>query len=203
MPTPDDLDLEPPEIQHAGRRAAARERLARLHRRVDRPTRVLLRDFAIFEVKLLLDGLKGIAISQAAIVALVVDVVLGRRGHRPSWFYRVLRIGERIDLWLNLYGSSRGAADNPEGLFGESRAGSSTPLGQLERLADRFIVGDDGDGGWDAAPPDEPPREAPPGEPQGEARGEAQAEPRGEAPPDEPSREAAPPAAGSAAEPVV
>ncbi|HET9983742.1 MAG TPA: hypothetical protein VFQ38_09145 [Longimicrobiales bacterium] len=171
MSSIDDFEPEPREThgfaRRSGRRAAERGRkhLDRLHGRVDRPTRVLIRDFAVFEVKLLLDGMKGVAISQAALLALVADLVLRRLGRPTGWFYRVLRLGERADLWLNLYGSARGAEENPEGLFGESAAGSPTLLGQLEKLADRLIIGDEGrpprDASVRAAPPEGPsPRDA-------------------------------------------
>lgn len=97
---------------------------------------VLFRDFAIFHIKLLLDGLKGVALFQAGIVAFCLDMLLmlvtGKR--RSRFFYTVLNWGERADLWLNLYGASRRAADNPDGLFGESRAGDDTLLGELEDL---------------------------------------------------------------------
>lgn len=108
---------------------------------IDRPTRVLLRDFAIFEVKLLLDAAKGIVVSQAALVALGLDLVFNRTRGRPAhWFYLVLDCGEWMDRWLDLYGASSGAEDDPEGLFGRSVAGAPTLLGQLERLADEIFA---------------------------------------------------------------
>ncbi len=39
-------------------------------------------------------------------------------------------MGERADLWLNLYGASRRA--DTDGLLGGSRAGSDSLLGDLE-----------------------------------------------------------------------
>ncbi len=116
----------------------------RLRQRLDHPRRVLLRDFVIFELKLLLDQLKGLIISQAALIAFVIDFVRPR-GHRFSLFYKVLTLGERLDVWLSLYGPSRHAAEDPEGLFGESRAGSPTLLGQLEGIVHRIVVGTPGE----------------------------------------------------------
>jgi hypothetical protein len=46
----------------------------------------------------------------------------------------VLALGERFDLWLNLYKPAAGAGGNPDGLFGESRAGDPTFLGGVEEL---------------------------------------------------------------------
>lgn len=116
----------------------------RLRQRLDRPRRVLLRDFVVFELKLLLDQLKGLIISQAALIAFIIDFVRPR-GQTFSFFYRVMALGERMDQWLSLYGPSRHAGEDPEGLFGESRAGSPTLLGQLEGIVHRIVVGTPGE----------------------------------------------------------
>ena len=122
----------------AGERARG---LERLRRRLDHPRRVLLRDFIIFEFKQLLDSFKGLVVSQVAVVAFLIDLM--RPGGRSfGLFYRVLDVGERFDIWISLYGASRHAAENPEGLLGESREGSPTLLGQLEHVVHRVIVGE-------------------------------------------------------------
>ncbi len=89
----------------------------------------LVRDLLIFHLKLWLDGLKDIVLLPLSLVAAGVDFVF-----RTRLFYRVLRIGERYDLWLNLFGAARHAEQARDGLFGVSRAGDSTLLGQLEQL---------------------------------------------------------------------
>jgi hypothetical protein len=95
--------------------------------------RVLLRDLLIFQVKLLLDGMKDITLSPLAIVAVGVDMLApGERvGHR---FYAVMRLGERFDRWLNLFGEADRARAERGGLFAESRAGSDSLLGRIEEM---------------------------------------------------------------------
>jgi hypothetical protein len=97
---------------------------------------VLARDGFIFYIKLLMDGMKGVALFQVGLLAFAADMILmlltGTR--RSRFFYTVLAWGERADLWLNLYGPAKRAGDNPDGLFGESRAGDATLLGELEEL---------------------------------------------------------------------
>lgn len=100
---------------------------------VEKGHTILLRDLLIFQVKLVLDGLKDIVLVQLTIAAALFDLLLGRAG-RPLLFYRVLRFSERFDLWLNLYGAAEGAEQNADGLFGESAAGSRSFLGKLEQL---------------------------------------------------------------------
>jgi hypothetical protein len=99
---------------------------------------VLVRDFMIFAIKLAIDWVKDLVLVQVALLAFCLDLILMiAAGRRRSFFYRVLEIGERFDLWLNLYNPSKGARDNPDGLFGASRAGDDTFLGEMEELVRR------------------------------------------------------------------
>ena len=92
---------------------------------------VLIRDFLIFQLKLWLDGFKDLLMIQLSVVALLVDLLFG--GRRKRLFYKVIRLGERIDLWLNLHGALSRSEGTGDGLFGGSKAGSKTMLGQLEQ----------------------------------------------------------------------
>jgi hypothetical protein len=99
---------------------------------------VLMRDFILFYIKLLVDGAKDLVLVQIALFAFCLDMILMLTvGRKRSFFYRVLELGERFDLYLNLYTPSQGAGANPDGLFGESRAGDDTFLGEMEELVRR------------------------------------------------------------------
>jgi hypothetical protein len=100
---------------------------------MDPMTRVSVRDFAIFQIKLLIDGLKDGTVLTLSFVAFAVDLVFRRHGKR-RFFYKVMRISERFDLWLNLHGAAEGAEGDADGLFGQSEAGSDTMLGQIEQI---------------------------------------------------------------------
>ena len=93
------------------------------------PRRIIVRDLILFQLKLFLDGLVDVVLSPLSIAAAIVEVLFaGER--RGKIFYSILRIGEKADLWLNLYGAA-GRADS-DGLFGGSKAGSESLLGELE-----------------------------------------------------------------------
>jgi hypothetical protein len=94
---------------------------------------VLVRDLIVFQIKLVLDSLKDIALFQASILAAIIDVIFMPLT-RGRLFYGVLRFSERVDLWLNLHGASEGAQRDADGLFGTSRAGAPTFLGKLEEM---------------------------------------------------------------------
>src|SRR5690606_35460071 len=84
---------------------------------------VLIRDLLILQMKLVIDAVKSVLFMTLARFAAICDVGLGRPG-RPWLFDSVLRLGERFDLSLGLYGAASGAKESDEGLFGRSRAGS-------------------------------------------------------------------------------
>ncbi len=96
---------------------------------------VTLRDFVIFQLKLAVDGFADLAVFTLSIIAIVLDVISGK-GRRPRLFYSVLKLSERFDLWLNLHGAAERLddAENEDGLFGGSAAGSDSLLGQVEQL---------------------------------------------------------------------
>jgi hypothetical protein len=96
---------------------------------------VTFRDFAIFQLKLALDGLKDILVFNVSIGAMLIDLIAGR-GKRPRLFYSVLRGSERFDAWLNLHGvvERMDAEGGEDGLFGASDAGSDSLVGRLEEM---------------------------------------------------------------------
>ena len=100
---------------------------------MDPMTKVSIRDFAIFQLKLMIDASKDTAVFAISFLAFGVDLVFRRHGRR-RFFYKMMRMSERLDLWLNLYGATEGADENPDGLFGTSAAGSDTLLGQVEQV---------------------------------------------------------------------
>ena len=96
---------------------------------------VTLRDFVIFQLKLVLDGSKDFLAFWLSIAAIVLDFIAGR-GRRPRLFYSVVRASERFDRWLNLHSvvEQMDASGSEDGLFGASDADSDTFVGQVERL---------------------------------------------------------------------
>ena len=108
----------------------------RPRRRVQARRSVVLRDFAIFQFKLLLDAAKDGILVTLSVGALLIDLLSGG-GRRPRLFYSVLALSERFDLWLNLSGAVSRLENeelDDEGLFGASEAGSDSLLGRIEEI---------------------------------------------------------------------
>jgi hypothetical protein len=110
---------------------------------------VLIRDLLIFQLKLGLDGIKDMILSPLAIGATFLDFFTGPGPDGPR-LYKVLRMGERFDLWLNLYDASDRAGRHRGGLYGVSRAGSDTLLGRLEEWSLGHAEDDDESSSTDA-----------------------------------------------------
>ncbi|MGD8281987.1 MAG: hypothetical protein PVF69_12580 [Gemmatimonadota bacterium] len=96
---------------------------------------VTLRDFAIFQIKLFVDGIKDFAAIWLSTGAIILDFIAGR-GKRPRLFYSVVRASERFDKWINLHSVVERMDDTgtDDGLFGASDAGDDTLIGQIEQL---------------------------------------------------------------------
>ena len=91
---------------------------------------VIVRDLLLFQLKLFLDGLIDVTLMPLSIGAAIVELLFGGE-RRGRFFYAILRFGEKADLWLNLYSASRQA--DTDGLFGGSKAGEDTLLGEIEQ----------------------------------------------------------------------
>lgn len=85
---------------------------------------IILRDAAIFALKLWLDGFKDIALAFLGLGAAALDVFRGP-GRNGYLFYRVMRYGEKVDGALNLYGARDGpqAEDEPSSHAGGGGSG--------------------------------------------------------------------------------
>ena len=96
---------------------------------------VTLRDFAIFQMKLFLDGMKDFVAIWLSTGAILLDFIAGR-GKKPRLFYSVVRASERFDKWINLHSVVQRMEETgtDDGLFGASTAGDDSLIGQIEQL---------------------------------------------------------------------
>jgi hypothetical protein len=128
-------------------------------RRIEASRSVVIRDFAIFQVKLLIDAAKDGILAALSVGALVLDLLSGG-GRRPRLFYSVLAMSERFDLWLNLSGAvSRLETEqlDDDGLFAASDAGSDSLLGKIEEMVRGGDREKPEDPGESSRPPSDPP----------------------------------------------
>jgi hypothetical protein len=66
----------------------------------------LIWELALFQAKLLADGLRDLLLFPVSIVAGLMGLIAG--GDEPDqYFRRVVRLGRRSEIWINLFGQHR------------------------------------------------------------------------------------------------
>ena len=88
-----------------------------------------IRDVLAFQLKLGIDAIRDLVLVPISIFVAIADLVVG--GERPGqYFYRVLELGRRSDIWINLfnaYPTANCSTESPDITV-------DALLGQLERL---------------------------------------------------------------------
>lgn len=97
--------------------------------------RELVRDVAVFQVKVIVDGFRDLLLVPLSLVAGVVSLLSG--GRKPGTeFYDLLKLGRRSERWINLFGAA-------ERLHGPPAADESLGNMDIDRYAARieeFVV---------------------------------------------------------------
>ena len=82
--------------------------------RTDRWT--MLRDLAVLQVKLVVDGLRDLILVPASLVAGIISLMSGSDGKPGPQFYHLLALGKQSEQWIDLFGAFRNAPPNLESL---------------------------------------------------------------------------------------
>ncbi|MFT4797938.1 MAG: hypothetical protein ACJAYE_001208 [Candidatus Azotimanducaceae bacterium] len=94
----------------------------------DAPNRwQLVRDLIGFQFKLALDGLRDLFLSPISIIAGVAGIIFSP-DNPGKYFNRLLGLGHRSDIWINLFGASEHYVRDPEA------TSSDAYIGKLEEL---------------------------------------------------------------------
>ena len=64
----------------------------------------LIRDVAVFQIKLAVDAVRDVVLSPISLFAALVDLLSGTDRERP-FFYQVLLAGRRSEGWIDLFGA--------------------------------------------------------------------------------------------------
>jgi len=80
----------------------------------------LIRDVAILQVKLIVDGLRDLLLVPVSLVAGIVSLMQSNNGQPGPHFYQLLGIGRETERWINLFGAY---SNRPEGMGGADRFG--------------------------------------------------------------------------------
>jgi hypothetical protein len=96
----------------------------------------LLRDLAVLQIKLLVDGLRDIMLVPASIIAAVVSLIRSENGMPGPQFYKLLVVGRQSEHWINLFGALENIpeGDDDANLFG------ATGIDDIVARVETFVV---------------------------------------------------------------
>lgn len=103
----------------------------------DQPTDrwTLLRDIAVLQVKLVVDGLRDLVLVPVSLIAGIISLV--KSGDEPATeFYDLLKMGRRSERWINLFG----AAERVHGPASEDDNLLPDDIDALARRVESFVV---------------------------------------------------------------
>lgn len=72
-------------------------------------TRTLVRDVAMLQVKLIVDGLRDFLLVPLSLVAGLISFVNRKNGRPGPEFYSLVSVGKQTEQWINLFGALRNA----------------------------------------------------------------------------------------------
>ena len=64
----------------------------------------LIRDVAVFQLKLVIDGVLDVLLGPVTWIAAILGL-MGQGKRSDEFFYKVLNQGRRVDRWINLFGN--------------------------------------------------------------------------------------------------
>lgn len=71
--------------------------------------RTLVRDVAVFQFKLVVDGLRDLVLVPVSLVAGIISLVSRQNGVPGPQFYQLLGAGKQSEHWIDLFGALRNA----------------------------------------------------------------------------------------------
>jgi hypothetical protein len=106
----------------------------------------LIRDVAVLQVKLVVDGLRDLILVPLSLVAGIVSLVSGEQGVPGTHFYRLLVVGKQSEHWINLFGALANAPPDLE----QPTPFPDTDMDEIVGRIEAFVVSEEKRGGMTA-----------------------------------------------------
>lgn len=103
----------------------------------------LVRDIAVLQVKLVVDGLRDLMLVPASLVVGIVSLLSGADGRPGDQFYRLLAMGKQSERWINLFGALQNAPADLE----HSEQLPDAGMDELVKRFETFVVDEHRRGG--------------------------------------------------------
>lgn len=95
-----------------------------------------MRDMAVLQVKLLVDGFRDLVLVPASLFAAIASLVSREDGKPGPQFYHLLVLGKRSERWINLFGAARNSPEN----VAPTETSASTDIDDLVGRVESFVV---------------------------------------------------------------
>ena len=96
----------------------------------------LIRDIAVLQVKLIVDGLRDLILVPASLIAGIVSIIRTTDGKPGDEFYTLVSIGKQSERWINLFGALRNA---PPEIIDEHHFGEAD-IDEIVSRMETFVV---------------------------------------------------------------
>ena len=96
----------------------------------------LLRDLGVFQVKLIVDGLRDVILLPVSLIAGIVSLVKNENGRPGLQFYHLLGFGRQTEQWINLFG----AVDHSPEELDQPRPFGGSDIDDLVGKFETFVV---------------------------------------------------------------
>lgn len=102
----------------------------------DAPRWTLIRDLAVLQVKLIVDGFRDLILLPTTIIAAAISLLRSDNGKPGPEFYQLLAAGKRSEQFINLFGALRNA---PIDLDAEE-IGGGAEMDDIVSRVESFVV---------------------------------------------------------------
>lgn len=109
-------------------------------------TRTLIRDVAVFQFKLIVDGLRDLVLVPAALVVGLISLASSKDGVPGPQFYHLLGMGKQSEHWINLFGALSNAPPD----MVQPQPFADTDMDAILGRIETFVVDEEKRGGMTA-----------------------------------------------------
>ena len=100
------------------------------------PLWTLIRDIAVLQVKLVVDGVRDVILVPTSLIAGIVSLAKTKDGKPGTEFYTLVSVGRQSERWINLFGAIRNAP--PE--LVEQRHFGDADIDEIVSRVESFVV---------------------------------------------------------------
>ena len=96
----------------------------------------MLRDLAVLQGKLIVDGLRDLLLVPASLIAGLISILSSDNGKPGPQFYQLLQYGKQSERWINLFGAVKNAPESVK----EQSAFAANDIDDIVHRVESFVV---------------------------------------------------------------